>query len=111
MTGEAGRRVLANYRESETIEFDHALAEGLPAFRYRATCSRFAGGGLAEVFLNADKGGTDLDVNARDAAIAASLALQHGCPVETLRRALLHNENGTPAGPLGAALALLAQNK
>lgn len=108
MTGEAGRRVLDNRRESETIEFNHALADGLPTFRYRATCSRFPDGTMAEIFLNAVKIGTDLDVNARDAGIAASLALQYGCPIATLQRALLHNENGAPAGPLGAALALLA---
>ena len=43
---------------------------------------------LAEIFLNTEKNGTALDVAARDAAISASLLLQHGCPAETLRRAL-----------------------
>jgi ribonucleoside-diphosphate reductase alpha chain len=46
---------------------------------------------LAEIFMNTDKNGTALDVAARDAAISASLLLQFGCPVETLRRALTRN--------------------
>ena len=40
---------------------------------------------------------------AQDGALAASLALQSGCPLDTLRHAL----NGREAGPLGVALALI----
>jgi ribonucleoside-diphosphate reductase alpha chain len=47
-------------------------------------------------------------VNARDAAVAASLLLQHGCPVDTLRRALTRNSDGSASGPLAHALDLLA---
>jgi hypothetical protein len=36
--------------------------------------------------LNTRKHGTAVDVNARDAAVAASLLLQHGCHVDTLRK-------------------------
>jgi hypothetical protein len=42
--------------------------------------------------------------NARDAAVAASLALQFGCPLEILRRALLRDSQGRPSTPLGAAI-------
>jgi hypothetical protein len=38
--------------------------------------------------------------------VAASLALQFGCPPETLRRALLRDSHGQPSMPLGAALDL-----
>jgi ribonucleoside-diphosphate reductase alpha chain len=47
-------------------------------------------------------------VNARDAAVAASLLLQHGCPVDTLRRALTRNGDGSASGPLAKALDLLS---
>jgi hypothetical protein len=46
-------------------------------------------------------------VNARDAAVAVSLLLQHGCPVDTLRRALTRNSDGVASGPLAHALDLL----
>ena len=53
--------------------------------------------------------GTALDVNVRDAAAAASLLLQHGCAVDTLRQALTRNGVGSGSGPLARALDLLAQ--
>jgi hypothetical protein len=40
--------------------------------------------------------------------VAVSLALQHGCPLETLRGAVLRNPNGTASSPLGVALDLIA---
>jgi len=43
-----------------------------------------------------------------DAAISASLALQHGCPLETLRRAVLRDPRGAPSTSLGAALDAIA---
>jgi ribonucleoside-diphosphate reductase alpha chain len=46
-----------------------------------------------------------------DAAVAASLALQHGCNIDTLRQALLREENGSAAGPLGMMLDILAGEK
>jgi ribonucleoside-diphosphate reductase alpha chain len=45
---------------------------------------------------------------ASDSAIAASLALQYGCPPETLRKALSRDARGNPSGPLAAALDKLA---
>jgi ribonucleoside-diphosphate reductase alpha chain len=76
--------------------------------RYVAGVGRFDDGRLAEIFLNAAKHGTAVDVHARDAAVAASLLLQHGCPVETLSRALTRNVDGSASGPLARALDLLA---
>jgi hypothetical protein len=63
----------------------------------------------AEIFLTTAKHGTALDTNARDAAIAASLLLQHGCSVKTLRRALTRNGDGSASGPLAHVLDLLQQ--
>ena len=94
---------LPNRREHELLTFEH---EGI---RYTAGVGRFADGGLAEIFLSTAKHGTAVDVNPRDAAVAASLLFQHGCPVDTLRRALTRNGDGSASGPLACALDLIAE--
>jgi len=55
------------------------------------------------IFLQNHKPGSQSDSNARDAAVAASLALQFGCPVDVLRRALLRDAHGNASTPVGAA--------
>jgi ribonucleoside-diphosphate reductase alpha chain len=57
--------------------------------RYRVTIGRFADGQLAEIFISNHKVGSDADTAARDSAVVCSIALQHGVPLETIRRALL----------------------
>jgi hypothetical protein len=47
---------------------------------------------------------------ASDAAIAASLALQFGCPADVLRKALMRDPQGRASGPLAAALDLIAHD-
>src|SRR5262249_5378223 len=96
------RRRLPNRRGHELLDFEHA------GISYTAGVGRFEDGSLAEIFLNTGKHGTAVDVNARDAAVAASLLLQHDCPIETLRRALTRNADGSTSGPLARALDLLA---
>jgi ribonucleoside-diphosphate reductase alpha chain len=96
------RRQLPNRRAHTLINFDHA------GFGYVGGVGLFDNGGIAEVFLNADKAGSTLDAAARDAAIVASLALQHGTPLATLQRALTRNSDGSASGPLGTFLDLLA---
>jgi hypothetical protein len=46
----------------------------------------------------------------RHAAIAASLAPQHGCPLETLRR-VLRDAHGNASTPLGRALDIIAERE
>jgi hypothetical protein len=77
-------------------------------FRYVAGVGHYGDGRLAEIFLNAEKGGTAIDDAARDSAVVASLALQHGVDTDTMRHALMRNGNGTASGPLGKLLDLLA---
>jgi len=96
------RERLPNLRGHELVDFEHA------GISYTAGVGRFEDGRLAEIFLNTCKRGTAVDVNARDAAVAASLLLQHGCPIETLRRALTRNADGSASGRLARALDLLA---
>jgi ribonucleoside-diphosphate reductase alpha chain len=96
-------RRLPNWCGHELVDFEHG------GIRYSAGAGRFEDGGLAEIFLSTAKHGTAVDVNARDAAVAASLLLQHGSPVDTLRHALTRNVDGSASGPLAHALDLLAE--
>jgi ribonucleoside-diphosphate reductase alpha chain len=93
---------LPNRRRAETFTLE---VEGL---RYTCTIGRTRDGRVAEVFLQNHKPGSQSDSNARDAAVAASLALQFGCPMEVLRRALLRDSHGRPSTPLGAAIDIIA---
>jgi len=79
--------------------------------KYTASVSCFADGRVAEVFLQNHKPGSQSDSNARDSAIAASLALQFGCPLETLRKALLRDSRGNASTPLGVALDIIANDE
>jgi len=104
------REDLPPRRGTLTLEFNHALDRGGQAFPFRVSFSAYDDGRLAELFLNsAGTLGTALDTGARDAAIAASLALQFGCPAETLRHALTRDGDGAPSGVLGRALDEIAK--
>jgi ribonucleoside-diphosphate reductase alpha chain len=92
-----GRNRLPNRRASTTFEIEVA------GLRYTATFSRGNAGQVLEVFLQNHKPGSQSDANARDAAVAASLALQFGCPLDVLQRALLRDSQCRPSTPLGAA--------
>jgi hypothetical protein len=96
------RRILPNRRACETFSFSW-LGMG-----FVATISRFDDGGLAEIFLSNGKVNSQADTAARDAAVVASLALQHGVPVDGLRKALLRDAHGIANGPLGIALDMIA---
>lgn len=60
---------------------------------------------LLEVFVSTwSKAGTALTDAVRDAAITISLAIQHGCSVDTLSRALTRDHDGKPASIIGAVV-------
>ena len=84
------RHRLPNRRANEAYCFEH------DGHKYRATAGRFSNGDLAEIFLDVSRSGSALQLNAEAAAILTSLALQHGVPSETMRRAL--------NGPIAIAL-------
>jgi hypothetical protein len=68
----AERRKLSNRRGSITFNFQcNRLA-------YSATISRYPNGDLAEIFITNTKVGSDSDSAAKDSAVVASIALQHG---------------------------------
>jgi hypothetical protein len=87
-TARAERERLPNRRLGETFSFDCA------GLRYTCTVGRFRDGRIAEA----------ADTNARDAAIVASIALQHGADLETIRKALSRDGQGRASGALGTAL-------
>jgi hypothetical protein len=63
---------------------------------------------LAEIFINNSKVGSDSDSAAKDSAVVCSIALQHGVPLSTIRKALLRDPRGVASSPLGMALDLIA---
>src|ERR1700723_3236733 len=69
---------------------------------YTGGIGRFEDGRIAEVFINGAKVGRAAEANAQDAAIVASLAIQHGCSLETIRHALVRSGGAT--GPLATLL-------
>ena len=97
------RQNLPTRRESTTFNFE---AEG--GLRYVASVSRFPDGTLGEIFLNNHKASSAADVNACDAAVVCSIALQFGVPSEVIRSAVMRDAKGAARGPLGRALDILA---
>ncbi len=96
------RKRLPDRRASTTFDVE---AFGL---RFTVTASYFTHGGLGEAFIQNHKADSGAGIMASDSAIAASLALQFGCPAEVLRKALSRDARGNASGPLGVALDLLA---
>lgn len=103
MSGE--RECLPYRRRSESFDLE---AGGL-SYRVQITCA--ADGRPLEIFLDGPKIGSSAQIAAHDAAVAASLALQHGVSAETLHHALQKLSSGQSAGPLGRAFDLLLDPK
>ena len=87
----APRKRLPNRRACMSCSFEY---EG---HVYRATAGRFADGRLGELFLNTGKLGSPMQANADNAAILASLLLQHGVSPEVIRHSV--------TGPIALAIA------
>jgi hypothetical protein len=102
MTDVATRRRLPNRRPAETFDIEAG------ALRYTTTVGYYPDGRIGEIFITNHKAGSQAGILASDAAVAASLALQYGAPIETLRHALMRDSRGKPSGPLGVVLDELA---
>src|SRR5262249_3467502 len=98
------RQRLPNRRPALSFEIE------VDGQHFTVTIGKFADGALAEIFIQNSKPGSASDIYMRDAAIAASLALQHNCPLETLRRALLRDPRGNASTPLERALDLISES-
>lgn len=97
------RERLPNRRLRKPISFDHWSRQ------YTGGAGLYPDGRIGEVFLTTGKTGTDLNTMTQDAAIAASMAIQFGCPIKTLRDAFLREDDGRPSGPMGALFDMLAK--
>lgn len=99
------RRRLPNRRRSESFEFENG------GLKYTATVSWYPDGTIGELFISCHKAMSAADTNARDAAIAFSIAIQHGVDVGLIRDALCRNRDGSASGPLGAALDYITKHE
>ena len=87
------RRRLPDRRGSLLFQFEHSGVE------YTATVSKFQDDGkLAEIFIDHRCPNSQLAEHANDAAVLASLLLQHGISVAAIRHSI--------SGPLNSALGL-----
>ena len=89
---------LPNRRPAITFAFDRDNSQ------YQVTVGFYPDGRPGEVFLNADRANSLLDVLTSDAAILASIAMQYGAPLAELRHALKRDIRGDAASPIGTAL-------
>ena len=96
------RRTLPQRRASETFTLRFWNQN------FTITIGRFPDGVIGEVFIDGGKTGQDVQSTARDAAVALSLALQYGAPLEAIRHAVTRNSNGEAASILGATVDCLA---
>jgi hypothetical protein len=92
------RMHLPNRRGAVAISFTHRDQ------RFRAHVGYFAGGGIAEMFLDAARPDSALDAFAADAAILISLLLQRGSSPAEIGHALRGTPDGSPASLIGAAI-------
>jgi hypothetical protein len=99
---ESTRKRLPQRRASETFNIECA------GLAFTVTVGRFEDGGVAEVFVTNHKAGSTAGIMASDAAVLASIALQYGAPLETLRAALMRDGGGRAMGPVGVVLDRIA---
>ena len=99
------RTVVPNRRRSEIVSFTH---DGI---HFNGQISYLPDGSPCEVFVDGGKPGTAVQAVARDSAVAVSLALQFGTPIETLCAAMTQDEQGIAAGPIGAFLDIVIQQE
>lgn len=87
------RERLPNRRASVVFAFTHGGAH------YTGTVSRFDDGRLAEIFIDTAKPTSALAEHVADAAVLASLLLQHGVSAAAIK----HSISGPIAGALEVA--------
>ena len=90
------RRVLPQRRAAETFDLRFWNQP------FTVTVGVYADGTPGEVFIDGGKTGQDVQSTARDAAVVLSLALQHGTPIEVIRRAVTRSGAGEAASIPGA---------
>lgn len=100
------RARLPGRRAAVTFDVEHA------GYLYTVTAGAYVAGAIGEVFVTPRlkvKSGSLVEAWARDSAILLSLALQHGCSLETIRAALTRGTAEEAAGPIGEICDALAE--
>jgi hypothetical protein len=95
------RERLPDRRASIVFGFEHLTQSGA-IFDYVARVGFYPDGRPGEVFVDGRKLTTQADIEAHDAAIILSFALQHGASLDEVGAALLRGESGEPHGVMGA---------
>lgn len=90
------RERLPDRRAVETVALEH------DGRRWRASFGRLVDGRIGEIFIDSERETTPVAEMAREAALLASLCLQHGASLETPR----HTLSSRGAGPIARALEL-----
>lgn len=108
------RHRLAARRRHETIAIEHEGQRYKVGLGRELLCNGSCGASerfspIAEVFLNAQKVNSPIDVLVSDGAILMSLLIQYGCPPGDIFHAMKRNPDGSPASPLGRAAAYLVE--
>jgi hypothetical protein len=96
------RHRLPDRRAAESFDLEVA------GLRYTATVGFYPDGRIGELFIVNHKAGSEAGIWASDSAIAASIALQFGMPLEVLQHAVRRDAQGRALSPLGVALDMLA---
>jgi ribonucleoside-diphosphate reductase alpha chain len=98
----SGRSRLPQRRGAVAVEIEHG------GHRCRAQLGRYADGAPGEIFIDMHKAGSSLDALVSEAAIAVSLGLQYGVPLQGVQHALRRTPSGEPASLIGAVVDRLA---
>ena len=101
------RTKLENRRMSETFSLDVLTPAG-GVVTYAVTLGAYTDGALGEIFLDAGKAGSDVDIVTRELALALSFALQHGASLDEMRAACPRRADGTPEGIAGVLMDYLS---
>lgn len=97
------RETLPWRRYSENFDLDH---EGL---HFAVQVGYYENGRPGEIFISSPKTGSMAEVNARDAAVLLSIALQRGADPEKTLHALTHDGQGRPEGVVGKVLEVIVE--
>jgi hypothetical protein len=103
------RNVLPQRRYSETFDLTHeghTFQVSIGYFPVDLLCA----GLPAEVFISGSKVGSYAEGVARDASVVVSIALQHGVPLDVMRKSITRNADGAPQTIIGAVLDRLEES-
>lgn len=99
------REVLPWRRPSQSFDLSHG------GLHFAVQVGYYDDGRPGEIFISSPKTGSMAEINARDAAVLASIALQRGADPEKTLHALTHDTDGSPEGVVGKVLEILVDEE